>query len=161
MGSAVAMGEALGTAGTGQSRLHFEARVSKRYLERGHEASVSEILTPGANLMLDPTGKLVYREARSAGGVDVGPAVPSGTFTPRSFRDTVRAHSGGAVPAAWEEGAVDLFRLASSGAPMGTIFLANAYLDDDARERELETDDVVMAQVLDELLDLEELTDIS
>jgi len=161
MGSAVGMGEALGTVAPGRSRLHLEARMSKRYIERGIEASVSEILTPGANLMLDPTGKLVFREARAAGTVEVGPAADSGTFTPRSFRDTVHAHSGGAAPPAWNLGEVELFRLTASGNPIDTIFIASSHLDGDVREEELATDEIVMAQIMDELLDLEGLTDIS
>jgi hypothetical protein len=155
------MGEVLGTAAAGRSRLHLEARMSMRYLERGIEASVSELLSPGANLMLDPVGTLAFREARAAGAVEAGPESQPGTFTPRSFRDAVHAHSGGAGTATWTPGEVDLFRLAASGSPMDTLFLASPLLQGDVREEEFEEDEIVLAQVLDELLDLEELLDIS
>ncbi len=115
VGSSISKGQILGAAVGGDSgRLHFEARITQRYLEASIEPSVAEVLSPSANLFLDPLGLLSSYES-----------------TPSQADEEVLLEPH--APAAPSLEDADVYWLESPSLPGGLIFIANAALEDEGR----------------------------
>ena len=75
LGGEVVAGQPLGRSGVGQvGAVQIEARLAKRYAEKGFEPTASEVLAPDASFALDPFGALVELDSQRADGEQPGEA---------------------------------------------------------------------------------------
>ncbi len=130
LGGPVSRDQAVGLSNGESPPLHLEARLARSYAERGAEPAVADILSSGANLLLDPVAAVVEAESRRGReAADEAPTMPS--FD--------RA---------------DLFLLEDPDLPVGVLFLAAGI--DRAEPLIIDPDEPLLAQFLGE--DLEDLS---
>ena len=82
LGTEVTAGQPLGRIGASAGEaVQLEARIAKRYVERGFEPTAAEVLAPDANFVLDPFGVLVELDSRRQADGKPAKEVPP-AFTP-------------------------------------------------------------------------------
>ena len=137
LGAEVTAGQELGRSGAGDSgAVQLEARLAKRYAEKGFEPTASEVLAPEASFALDPFGVLVELDGLRANGQSPDEAPPA--FAP-DLSDA------------------DLFTLSGDPLPVDILFVSPRGVDAEYEEpilAEALDDELGLASVLGEIEDI-------
>ena len=122
LGAEVTAGQQLGSSGAGDAgAMQLEARLAKRYAEKGFEPTASEVLAPEASFAMDPFGVLVELDSQRVNGERADKVPP--------------AHAPDLDDA-------DLFTLTGDPLPVDILFVT-------ARGAEMEYEEPIIAEALD------------
>ena len=121
LGAEVSAGQPLGRSGKG-AEVRVEARLAKRYAEKGFEPTAAEVLAPEANFALDAFGALVELDSLRANGTPPGESPP--VFMPDLEEADLFTLSGGPLP-------VDILFASARGLETGYEPVISDVLEDD------------------------------